>query len=183
LGKLFKHPINTLTTVGRAKVISNAVSTPEAAKAFLAARRSAGNDPKAQARAMLGALNQSMVDEGLDIGGSASKAGKILSGGLRTASQGTRAIRQSLPRGVELGSFQQAEKPRTNVPVVTPPAVDFSSIPIPQGPTRRAPTRPLSPIEQLRQDAFRKANIRQRAKENPAIASTLLGGLGSAGLL
>ena len=179
----FKHPINTLTTVGRAKVISNAVSTPEAAKAFLAARRSAGNDPKAQARAMLGALNQSMVDEGLDIGGSASKAGKILSGGLRTASQGTRAIRQSLPRGVELGSFQQAEKPRTNVPVVTPPAVDFSSIPIPQGPTRRAPTRPLSPIEQIRQDAFRKANIRQRAKENPAIASTLLGGLGSASLL
>ena len=26
-------------------------------------------------------------------------------------------------------------------------------------------------------------NIRQRAKENPAVAATLLGGLGSAGLL
>ena len=38
----FKHPINTLATVGRAKVNSNAVSTPEAAKAFLAARRQQG---------------------------------------------------------------------------------------------------------------------------------------------
>ena len=60
---------------------------------------------------MLGALNQSMVDEGLDIGGSASKAGKILSGGLRAASQGTRAIRQSLPRGVDRDLFNKQKDP------------------------------------------------------------------------
>ena len=28
----FKHPINTLATVGRAKVLANAISTPQAAK-------------------------------------------------------------------------------------------------------------------------------------------------------
>ena len=38
----FKHPINTLSTVGRAKVVANAISTPQAAKAFLSARRAAG---------------------------------------------------------------------------------------------------------------------------------------------
>jgi len=175
----FKHPINTLTTVGRAKIISNAVSTPEAAKAFLAARRAAGNDPKAQARAMLGALNQSMVDEGLDIGGSASKAGKILSGGLRAASQGSRAVKQTVPRLAGLGSFEQAQN-RTNVPNVQPGG--FFPPPLPNVRRQTAPSVPLSPIEQIRRNAVAKT-IRQRARENPAVAATLLGGLGSAGLL
>jgi len=38
-------------------------------------------------------------------------------------------------------------------------------------------------LGQIRQKAVQKRNIRQRAKENPAVAATLLGGLGSAGLL
>ena len=176
---LFKHPINTLATIGRAKVITNAVGTPEAAKAFLAARRAAGNDPKAQARAMLGALNQSMVDEGLDIGGSASKAGKILSGGLRAASQGSRAVKQTVPRLAGLGSFEQAQN-RTNVPNVQPGG--FFPPPLPNVRRQTAPSAPLSPIEQIRRNAVAKT-IRQRARENPAVAATLLGGLGSADLL
>ena len=175
----FKHPINTLATVGRAKVIANAVSTPQAAKTFLNARRAAGSDPRAQAQAMLGALNNSMVEEGLDIGGAASKAGKILSGGAKVAGQGTRALRQSVPRGAGLGSFQQTEKPRTNVPVVKPGVKAAPYIPTVVQPAK---TTPLSPIEQIRQNAIEKT-IRQRAKENPAVAATLLGGLGSAGLL
>jgi len=45
------------------------------------------------------------------------------------------------------------------------------------------PTQPQDILGQIRQRAIEKRNIRQRAKENPAIAATLLGGLGSAGLL
>jgi hypothetical protein len=175
----FKHPINTLSTVGRAKVIAGAVSTPQAAKTFLNARRAAGSDPRAQAQAMLGALNNSMVEEGLDIGGAASKAGKIISRGAKVAGQGTRAFRQSVPRGAGLGSFQQTEKTRTNVPVVKPGVQSNPYIPTVVQPAK---TTPLSPIEQIRQNAIEKT-IRQRAKENPAVAATLLGGLGSAGLL
>ena len=125
----FKHPINTLATVGRAKVVANAISTPQAAKAFLNARRAAGNDPRAQAQAMLGALNNSMVEQGMDVGGAASKAGKIISGAARFAGQGSRAFKQTTPRAVGLGSFEQAEKPRTNVPVVNAGGVSVPRIP------------------------------------------------------
>ena len=45
------------------------------------------------------------------------------------------------------------------------------------------PTQPQDILGQIRQRAIEKRNIRQRARENPAIAATLLGGLGSAGLL
>jgi len=176
----FRHPINTLSTVGRAKVLANAISTPQAAKAFLSARRSAGGDPRAQAQAMFGALNNSMVDQGMDIGGAASKAGKIISGTARVAGQASRGLKQAAPRGAGLGSFQQAAPPRTNVPNVQSSSV--FSLP-PSQPTRKQiRTAPLSPIEKIRQDAIAKT-IRQRAKENPAVAATLLGGLGSAGLL
>ena len=121
-----------------------------------------------------------MVEQGMDIGGAASKAGKIISGTARVASQGSRAFKQAAPRAAGLGSFQQAEKPRTNVPVVSAGGV---SVPrIPQVTRAKAPTAPLSPIEQIRQNVIAKT-IRQRAKENPAVAATLLGGLGSAGLL
>ena len=129
---------------------------------------------------MLGALNNSMVDQGMDIGGAASKAGKIISGAARFAGQGSRAFKQTAPRAAGLGSFQQAEKPRTNVPVVKPGS--FCSKNTTSCTRAKAPTAPLSPIEQIRQNAIAKT-IRQRAKENPAVAATLLGGLGSAGLL
>ena len=177
MGKLFRHPINTLLP-GRAKVLANAISTPQAAKAFLSARRAAGGDPRAQAQAMFGALNNSMIDQGMDIGGAASKAGKIISGAARFAGQGSRAFKQAAPRGAGLGSFEQGQT-RTNVPVVKPGVQAAPYIPTVVQPAK---TTPLSPIEQIRQDAIAKT-IRQRARENPAIAATLLGGLGSAGLL
>ena len=145
----------------------------------MAARRAAGNDPQAQAQAILSALNTSMVEQGMDIGGSASKAGKILSGGLRAASQGSRAVKQTLPRLAGLGSFEQAQN-RTNVPNVQPGG--FFPPPLPNVRRQTAPSALLSPIEQIRRNAVAKT-IRQRARENPAVAASLLGGLGSAGLL
>ena len=57
---------------------------------------------------------------------------------------------------------------QTNVPIVRPP-VNVQDLEM---------VRTINPkfIEQQK-------NIRQRAKENPYVAATLLGGLGSAGLL
>ena len=65
------------------------------------------------------------------------------------------------------------------MPVVKPGVQAAPYIPTVVQPAK---TAPLSPIEQIRQNAIAKT-IRQRAKENPAVAATLLGGLGSAGLL
>ena len=62
----------------------------------------------------------------------------------------------------------------TPVPQVLPPVSQ-------QGITSRK--EPQDILGQIRQKAVQKRNIRQRAKENPAVAATLLGGLGSAGLL
>jgi hypothetical protein len=68
--------------------------------------------------------------------------------------------------------------PRTPTPMRTPvPTVQPTLNTAPQ------PTQPQDILGQIRQRAVEKRNIRQRAKENPAIASTLLGGLGSASLL
>ena len=60
---------------------------------------------------MNGALNNSMVEQGMDVGGAASKAGKIISGAARFAGQGSRAFKQTAPRGAGLGSFEQAQNP------------------------------------------------------------------------
>ena len=173
----FKHPINTLTTLGRAKVIAGAISTPQAAKTFLKARRAAGDDPRAQAQAMLGAINQSMVDEGMDVGGAASKAGKIIGGTFRNVARTNRAIRQTLPRGVGLGSFQQAEKPQIDIQPQAGTSLSNIDMFSPKTtPTR--PSAPLSPIQQIRQSSIRKL-----AARDPAVATSLLGGLGNMDLL
>ena len=72
---------------------------------------------------------------------------------------------------------QRAPKPApTPIPKVLP-SLD-------RGVSAAAPvSQPQDILGQIRQRAVEKRNIRQRARENPAIAATLLGGLGSAGLL
>ena len=87
---------------------------------------------------MLGALNNSMVEQGMDVGGAASKAGKIIRGQLDLQRQGTRAFKQDRPRAVGLGSFEQAEKPRTNVPVV-----NHGGVSVPRNTTSNKGKRPF----------------------------------------
>ena len=185
--QLFKHPVATLTRLGQMRAMTKAISSRTTAKAYLAgqkaklaAKRAGRELTEEESVPMLDALNRAMVEEGgVDAMKVGQGAGRVVKGALTVGGQAGRANVQTAPRAIR----QQSRQTPTSVPVVTPPAVDFSSIPIPQGTVRKAPTRLLSPIEQLRQDAIRKANIRQRAKENPAVAATLLGGLGSAGLL
>lgn len=99
-----------------------------------------------------------------------------------------KATEQIIPR---LGTGDQRGT-RTNVPNVSTPApitdlskaniFDINQI---KQPTRTMPSQPLGLIDRVRQQAqeIRQNNIRQRAATNPAVAASLLGGLGSASLL
>jgi hypothetical protein len=72
---------------------------------------------------------------------------------------------------------QRAPAPaRTPIPQVLP-SMDVGFSP------QMQVSQPQDILGQIRQRAVEKRNIRQRARENPAVAATLLGGLGSAGLL
>ena len=104
------------------------------------------------------------------------QVGKVSTLGTKGASQ---LARQGIPRAAYGGASDQS----TPVPVVKPPEFGFlSDDTFSRSPQATRTTKPLSPIERIRQEAVRKS-IRQRAAEDPTIASTLLGGLGSASLL
>ena len=104
------------------------------------------------------------------------QVGKVSTLGTKGASQLTR---QGIPRAAYGGASDQS----TPVPVVKPPEFGFlNDDAFSRSPQATRTTKPLSPIERIRQEAVRKS-IRQRAAEDPTIASTLLGGLGSANLL
>ena len=104
------------------------------------------------------------------------QVGKVSTLGTKGASQ---LARQGIPRA----TYSEASDQSTPVPVVKPPEFGFlSDDTFSRSPQATRTTKPLSPIERIRQEAVRKS-IRQRAAEDPTIASTLLGGLGSANLL
>lgn len=175
-----KHPISTFGAVARFKLLAKAMGNPATAKTYLKARRAAAGDPELQSNAMLNVFNQAMAEEGVDIGGAASKAGKIAQGAAQVANQAGRVNRQVVPRALGLGSAEQPGQTRTSVQPSRPamPAFDIPEVSMPSFPTE---SEPLSPIQQLRGNV--QQELRRRARENPAAASTLLGGLGNAGLL
>ncbi|MEL0015718.1 MAG: hypothetical protein VW715_10930 [Rhodospirillales bacterium] len=173
-----KHPINTLGAVTRFKFLAKAMGNPTTAKLYLRARRAANGNPEMEGNAMISAINQAMIDEGVDVGGAASKAVKIAGGVGTVLGQAGRANRQTVPRALGLGSFEQPGQTRTNVqrPRTEIPQIDIPDVSIPA-----SSNQPMGPIQQLQRNV--QSEIRRRAKENPAVAATLLGGLGSAGLL
>ena len=105
------------------------------------------------------------------------QVGKVSNLGL---SQSGQVARQGLPRA----AYNQASDQNTPVPIVTPPQSALFQQDIFSGsPKAPTPAAPLSPIQQIRQEVMKKSNLRKRAAQNPAVASSLLGGLGSADLL
>jgi len=126
------------------------------------------------------AINQMTQQNAANLSGLqkiAQQAGKVSGLGLAGSGQ---VARQGVPRA----AYNQASDQSTPVPIVTPPQSELFQQDIFSGsPKAPTPAAPLSPIEQIRQEAIRKSNIRQRAAQNPAVASSLLGGLGSADLL
>ncbi len=100
--------------------------------------------------------------------------GNILASAL--ASTASQLPVQSIQEGVQ-ETKQQVEALAQNVMK--------ENFPSSQKPTRTSTPVPqvLPPVNTAQGQPISNQNIRQRAKENPAVAATLLGGLGSAGLL
>ena len=108
------------------------------------------------------------------------------------ASKRPSTIRKTTEQIVPRLGVGNETRTRTNVPEMIEPAQDtslsltdmFDLIQSPP-PVQTTSTTALSPIERIRQQAqeIRQNNIRQRAATNPAVAASLLGGLGSASLL
>ena len=119
-------------------------------------------------------INESVAQvtgSGVPITERATGVGKGLIAGLQAANRGQTAVRQGGARA--LLADQEArgiapQAPRTSVPEVSMPmSVDDLQI-----------TQSVDP-----QFVRQQMNLRERAKSNPYIASTLLGGLGNVGLL
>jgi hypothetical protein len=176
---MFKHPINTLSSVGKIKLFANVLGTKGTAQRYLQFRRTANNNPEGQSQAMMNILNESLAEEGVDVGAAASRAGRIAKPIISATAQGSRAFKNVAPRAAGLGSYEQPGQSRTNVR--PSPASGIPSIDVPEVSMPSLPTEPMGPIQLLQRNV--QSEIRQRARENPAVAATLLGGLGNAGLL
>ncbi len=181
--RMFSHPLNVLGRVSKFKAMAAMFSNPQNIKKYIEMRKAAANNPEARGNVMLAMMNQAALDEGIDVGGKAALAGRIASGVGSVTGQVSRAGLQSQPRIAfnEEGPFRQ--KSRTNVPNVQPGPINLNSPNIPEVRQQQTRSAPLSPIERIQQEAVRKMSLRDRAKGNPAVAASLLGGLGSAGLL
>jgi hypothetical protein len=174
----FKHPMQALGRIGKIKVFANALSSPTAMKKYIQVRKAGAASPEDRGRAMLDAINEVMVEQGVDPAAAMQTTGAMARGVGQVAGQAGRVNRAAAPRALGLTTQQRGDTIRTSVPDVAPTAA--FDIPAPAVRTP-APTMPAGPIQQLQANV--QSEIRRRARENPAVAATLLGGLGSAGLL
>ena len=108
---------------------------------------------------------------------------------MERANQAKTAIRQGGARALISDQDSRGTPPplpprsRTSVPNVQPSPINLNSPNIPEVRQQKTRSAPLSPIERIQQEAVRKMSLRDRARENPAVAASLLGGLGNADLL
>ena len=134
--------------------------------------------PQAAAQSLSQALNSSaaqVAGEGASLTERAAGLGRGVGATLGAINRGQVGTRQATGqlltspqqiRGTEPTQPTAPTPSRTSVPEVAMPSISYSPDP-----------------EALQARALQQANLRERAKRNPYIASTLLGGLGSAGLL
>ena len=101
--------------------------------------------------------------------------------GLSTTRKTTEQVIPRLGVGTDLGTDVDIDIPRPD-PTSDMSLMDMFDLiqsPPPVAPTR---TEPLGFIERIRKKA-QEDSLRDRASKDPSVANTLLGGLGSAGLL
>ena len=104
----------------------------------------------------------------------------------RVAAQtGAQTIDESLSEGKKTVAAMAANQieDSKNRSLETTPVPEVADFNFSTTPSQDFAPRALSPMEQLRTNVRKELSLRQRARENPAVASTLLGGLGSADLL
>jgi hypothetical protein len=165
--KIFSHPLNAMLTLGKYRSLSTVLSNPEVVKRYIQMRRGSANMTAAErGNAVMSMMTEAAAEAGVDAGSMASRVGNIARGIGNAASQTSRVAKQTAPRIAMQSPDSRGvppERTRTSVPEVSIPQ-DFEMI--------------VNP-EYINQ----QQSLRDRAKANPYLASTLLGGLGSAGLL
>ena len=168
--KIFSHPLNAMLTLFKYRSLSTVLSNPETVKRYIQMRRGSANMTAAErGNAVMSMMTEAAAESGVDVGSAgamASKVGNIVRGTGNVASQTSRVTKQTVPRLLMQSPDSRGvppERTQTSVPEVSIPQ-DFEMI--------------VNP-EYINQ----QQSLRDRAKANPYLASTLLGGLGSAGLL
>jgi len=172
--RIFSHPINALMQLGRFRFLSKIFNDPETVRRYIKLRRQLESSPEGRGEAILSIMNEAAAEQGID----ASKMAERARRAAQNVEIGARVARQSVARPIA-GALSQEDQ---QIPQVAPSPL-FSSVDMfePAAATQVA-SRPMSPIEAIRQSAVEKS-LRQRAIDNPAVAASLLGGLGSAALL
>jgi hypothetical protein len=165
--KIFSHPLNAMLTLGKYRSVSKVLGNPEVVKRYIQMRRGSANMTAAErGNAVMSMMTEAAAEAGVDAGSTASRVGNIARGIGNAASQTSRVAKQTAPRIAMQSPDSRGvppERTRTSVPEVSIPQ-DFEMI--------------VNP-EYINQ----QQSLRDRAKANPYLASTLLGGLGTAGLL
>ena len=111
------------------------------------------------------------LSEGEDVKSRGKIVGELLSDALSSAiGQGTA---QSIDQAVGEVTDQAKSLIENTIDVPEQTSKTQTNIQVPQ----------IAPIPEIADPQVTDVSIRQRARENPAVAATLLGGLGSAGLL
>jgi len=171
-------PMQNLPKVGRFKVLDKLLNNPDIMRKALEVR-AGRTSPQAAAQSITQQLNEAtaqVTGEGLSLTERAAGVGKTIGASLSAANRAGIVGRQQLGRSFESGQnlvFDRGDKPpqtRTSVPDVQPGGLQGMEIFDASQPTAAEKAR-------------KQESLRQRAAKNPYIAATLLGGLGSAGLL
>jgi len=171
-------PMQNLPKVGRFKVLDKVLNNPDLMRKTLEVR-AGRTSPQAAAQSITQQLNDAtaqVTGEGLSLTERAAGVGKSIGAGLKAGNRAGIVGRQQLGRSFESGQnlvFDRGDKPpqtRTSVPDVQPGGLQGMEIFDASQPTAAEKAR-------------KQESLRQRAAKNPYIAATLLGGLGSAGLL
>jgi hypothetical protein len=178
--QIFSHPVNVLGRLGKFKVFAGIFSRPETVKLYIDMRRATLNNPQARAQGMASILNKAMLDEGINVNSMAGKLGGAARGTAALTGQLGRASKNVLPRAL----FRQETDASPSTGLTSIPEVSQPNMPrvsIPEAAPRRMPSRPAGIIDVLRSNVNQE--LRDRARQSPAAAATLLGGLGNADLL
>lgn len=164
----FTAPVKNLGKMARFKVLDNIFNRPAAMRTALELK-TGRRTPEQAAQTVSQVLNEAatQVGSGRTVGERLSGLGKGLNAFNRGRVIGRQATGQLLTSPQQVRGTPPANQ--TSVPDVQPSPVNLGNIQV---------NRRINPDVLRRQE-----NLRERAKRNPYIAATLLGGLGSAGLL
>jgi hypothetical protein len=173
--RVLTNPLNVIGRVARFKGFAKAFSNPKIVKSYIDMRRSTINNPEARGQGVINIMNQAAIDGGMDIGSTASKASNALRKASSISGQASRVNKNVVPRAL----FRQEQENRTNIPEVQQPQIPEISIPKTAQP--KVSATPTGIIDVLRSNVNQE--LRDRARQSPAAAATLLGGLGNADLL